>query len=191
MKQIGILSFQGSVSEHVSILKKLSIEPILVHSKETLSQVDGIIIPGGESTTFLKILHFSGLFTPIQEKIKQGLPVMATCAGLILLASHIDNLSQETMNLLPISVSRNGYGPQIASFCESVNVTGFDKPIKAVFIRAPIITKVSPPVEILAKDSFGHPIAVTMVNILGLTFHPELTDDTRLHKLFVHLIDKI
>ena len=190
MKQIGVLSFQGSVEEHIQMLQKLPVHPFRVHSLETLLKADGLIIPGGESTTFLKILHFSGLYTPLQEKIKQGLPTMATCAGLILLASQIESLSQETMDLLPIRVCRNGYGPQIASFCEDISVKGLGTPFHAVFIRAPIITTCGA-VDILASDSFGHPVLVQKEKILGLTFHPELTEDSRLHDFFVHFIDKI
>jgi 5'-phosphate synthase pdxT subunit len=156
-----------------------------------LSSIDGLIIPGGESTTFLKILHFSQLYTPLLEKIKAGLPVMATCAGLILLSTHIDNVEQESMKLLPISVSRNGYGRQIESFCYDASIVGFDRPYRAVFIRAPIITKVDSSVSILARDTKANPIMVKKDKILGLTFHPELTDDTRLHEMFIDLIDKI
>jgi 5'-phosphate synthase pdxT subunit len=191
MNQIGVLGFQGSVEEHLQMLASLKIKAIQVNSLTTLSQVDGIIIPGGESTTFLKILHFSKLYEPLLQKIKKGLPVMATCAGIILLASHIDNLEQESMNLLPISVNRNGYGRQIESFCEDVTVCGLNQPFKAVFIRAPIITKVEKDVTVLAHDSKANPIFVQKNNILGLTFHPELTDDTRIHEMFIHLIDKI
>lgn len=191
MKQIGVLGFQGSVEEHMQMLDRIKVKNSEVMSAESLASIDGLIIPGGESTTFLKILHFNGLYQPLMDKIKAGLPVMATCAGLILLASHIDNVDQESMKLLPINVNRNGYGRQIESFCEEETITGLSSPFKAVFIRAPIITKVEPGVTVLAYDSKANPIMVQKNKILGLTFHPELTDDPRLHEMFIDLIDKI
>lgn len=191
MKQIGVLSFQGSVEEHLHMLDKACVKALAVNSLATLSQVDGLIIPGGESTTFLKILHFSGMFDPLMQKIKEGLPVMATCAGIILLSSEIDSLAQESMKLLPITVNRNGYGPQIASFIENVKIGGLTVPFQAIFIRAPIITQIHGTVTVLAHDSNGNPIFIKKDNILGLTFHPELTDDTRIHEMLIDLIDKI
>jgi len=188
MKHIGILGFQGSIDEHMAMLNQLSVSSERIVNPSTLSSIDGIIIPGGESTTFLKMLHFSKLYEPLCQKIKEGMPVLATCAGIILLSSHIDNLEQESMNLLPIHVNRNGYGPQIFSFSESIALDGFKDPFKAVFIRAPIITKVESSVQILGRDSFKNPVMVLKNKMIGLTFHPELTDDIRIHDFFIHLI---
>ena len=191
MKQIGVLGFQGSVEEHMSMLRSIGVKTVRVNAEKTLSEVDALIIPGGESTTFLKILHFSRIYEPLKAKIKQGLPIMATCAGIILLASHIDHLTQESMGILPISVNRNGYGRQIASFCEEIAVDGLTEPFKAIFIRAPILSKVDPSVKIIAHDSSGNAVLVQKEKILGATFHPELTDDHRIHEIFIHLLDKI
>lgn len=191
MKLIGVLGFQGSVEEHIQMLTSMNKNSIRVTSEQSLSQVDGLIIPGGESTTFLKILHFSNLYEPLLKKIKDGLPVMATCAGVILLASCIDHLNQESMHILPISVSRNGYGRQIASFCEEVKVLGLSDTFKAIFIRAPIITKTDESITILARDSNLNPIMVQKGNVIGLTFHPELTDDDRIHSLFIEKMNII
>lgn len=184
MKRIGVLGFQGSVDEHLKAIERVGHFPLLVREKTHLKEIDGLILPGGESTTFLKLLHTSGLYEPLLAGIKEGLPVLATCAGLIVLASKVSQPEQASMALLDISVQRNGYGSQYESFCEEVKVEGFKKTFRAVFIRAPLIQSVGPGVSILSVDHAGHPVFVQQEHLWGLTFHPELTQDDRIHELF-------
>jgi len=185
--KIGVLGFQGSVEEHLASLQKLGVDVVKVKDVDTLSKVSGIILPGGESTTHLKLLKEVGLFVPLREAIISGLPVLATCAGIILLAIKIDT-EQDSLKVLGIEVVRNGYGPQYYSFVEYINILGFNEPFKAIFIRAPIIKRVDKDVTILARDEKKNPCFVKSGKILGLTFHPELTEDLRLHKMFIDLI---
>lgn len=188
MKRIGVLGFQGSFLEHQQMLESMHIKTQLVISKSALSEIDGLVIPGGESTTFIKLLKFNHLFDELSQKIQEGMPILATCAGVILLASQIDNVEQESMKQLSVQVNRNGYGPQIFSFCETISIEGLQDPFKAVFIRAPIITKVMSPANVIARDSYGNPVMIQEKNRLGLTFHPELTDDQRIHEMFIQMI---
>jgi len=187
--RIGVLSFQGSVEEHLKALDRLHVSGVPIKTEGSLQEIDGLILPGGESTTFLKLLHSSKLFKPLSDRIKNGLPIMATCAGLILLAEKIANVRQESFSSLPITIERNGYGPQYFSFCEEVVMKGLPDPFRAVFIRAPVITYCNPAVETVSKDHEGNPIFIKYNKILGLTFHPELTDDDRIHEIFINLID--
>lgn len=185
--KIGILALQGSVEEHKAILEKLEIENILVKKAKDLDIIDGLIIPGGESTTFSHILKTMEIFEYLREKIKSGLPVLSTCAGLILLAKHIENYPhQNSLDILDITVSRNAYGRQRESFITylSIPVLG-DEPYEAVFIRAPQITRVGEKIRVHAVFQ-EKPVFVEEKNILGLTFHPELTDDLRIHRYFLN-----
>ncbi len=172
------------------MLKHMDLPGIRVKSVAELAQIKGLILPGGESTTFIKLLHNSGLYQPLLESIKNGLPVMATCAGIILLASKVFQPNQEGMGLLRAHVRRNGYGRQLDSFCEEVRIESFEETFRAVFIRAPLVEWVDPEVNILARDSSGHPIFIKDKNIWGLTFHPELTEDDRIHRSFIQEISK-
>lgn len=185
--KIGVLGFQGSVEEHLLSLEKLNVEAVKVKSVEALGKVSGIILPGGESTTLLKLLKESGLFIPLKEAILSGLPVFATCAGVILLADKNDT-GQDSLKILDMEIIRNGYGSQLFSFVEDINILGFNEPFKAVFIRAPIIKNVGKNISVLARDEKGNPCFIKSDKILGLTFHPELTDDLRVHKMFINLI---
>jgi 5'-phosphate synthase pdxT subunit len=184
--RIGILSIQGSIVEHKNMLKKLDVDTILVKKPEDLDKIDGIIIPGGESTTFLTVLENTGLFKKLQDALKNGLPAMGTCAGLILLAKRIENHPhQKTLGVLDITVSRNAYGRQRESFTTYLDIpTIGDKPFEAVFIRAPQILDVGKDVRVLGVF-MEKPVFVEEKNVLGLTFHPELTDDTRIHEYFL------
>lgn len=187
--KIGILALQGSVEEHKEILEKLEIESVLVKKAKDLDIIDGLILPGGESTTFIHLLKTMDIFEYLKEKIKKSLPVLSTCAGLIILAKEIENYpNQNSLDILNINISRNAYGRQRESFITylSIPVLG-DKPYEAVFIRAPKIIKTGEGVKIHAifQDS---PVFVEEGNILGLTFHPELTNDLRIHKYFLSKI---
>jgi pyridoxal 5'-phosphate synthase pdxT subunit len=188
VKRLGILAFQGSVEEHEQMAERSGASTLRVKRPEELGHIDGLIIPGGESSTFIKLLHTSGFYFPLLERISKGLPVLATCAGIILLAQKVVHPEQISMEQLRIKVQRNGYGRQIDSFCEEVSIEGFKEAFRAVFIRAPLILSVDPEVSVLARDHSGHPIYVKDRNITGLTFHPELCGDTRIHRHFISLI---
>ena len=186
--KIGILGFQGSIEEHETVLHHLKVNACRVRTKEDLNGVDGLILPGGESTHMLMAMKFNGLFDAIKQKINENLPVFATCAGVVLLSHRIENSEQETIGALDAVVSRNGYGPQYFSSIEEVKIEGFKKKFRAVFIRAPIVRSVGTQVKVLACDKMGNPIFIKQNRIFGLTFHPELTKDDRLHKLFIETI---
>lgn len=188
MKCIGILAFQGSVEEHEQMTSNLGCSVLRIKQASDLNDIGGLIIPGGESTTFLKLLQTAGLYEPLKEKIQKGLPVLATCAGIIILADKVDPENQLSMGLLRISVVRNGYGPQYDSFCEEVAIESFKETFRAVFIRAPLIQAVDPEVKVLARDKANHPVWVVDRNVWGLTFHPELTCDHRIHQMFINTI---
>lgn len=184
--RIGILAIQGSIVEHKKMLDKLTVETVLVKKAEDLEKIEGIILPGGESTTFLTILENRYLFDSLKDKILNGLPVMGTCAGLILLAKEIENHpEQKSLKVLDITVSRNAYGRQRESFTTYLDISLLgEKVFECVFIRAPQIVKVGNNVRIHATFE-GKPVFVEENNILGLTFHPELTEDTRIHEYFL------
>ncbi len=189
---IGIIGFQGDVSEHAELLKKAAnklgaeVEVKEVRNLAQLSSVEAIIIPGGESTTMFKLLKLYSLYERIREMAMHGLPVMGTCAGLILISSKTNDDRVEGMGLIDTEVERNAYGRQIDSFMEDIEIKGIGK-YRAVFIRAPIIS-VPGNTEILAEQA-GKPVMVRKGKVLGLTFHPELTKDTRVHEYFIRMIE--
>jgi 5'-phosphate synthase pdxT subunit len=189
--RIGVLALQGAVEKHLQMLARLEIPAVPVKYKEELKSVHALIIPGGESTTIGKLLMRFKLFHPIQKRISQGMPVFGTCAGMILLAKNIIGFTQPSFKLLDITIDRNAYGPQIESFEADIqlSVTG-EKPFRAVFIRAPIIREISPRIEVLGSFE-GNPVLIRQDNIMACTFHPELTDDERLHRYFAyHLVSE-
>ncbi|MGB9767404.1 MULTISPECIES: pyridoxal 5'-phosphate synthase glutaminase subunit PdxT [Dictyoglomus] len=184
--RIGILAIQGSVVEHEKMLKRLEVETVLVKKPEHLDIINGIILPGGESTTFFTVLENRLLFDVLREKLANGLPAMGTCAGLILLANRIENHpDQKTLKVLDITVSRNAYGRQRESFSTYIKIPILgEKEFECVFIRAPQIVEIGKNVKVHATFE-NKPIFVEEGNILGLTFHPELTDDLRIHEYFL------
>ncbi len=191
MKRVGVLSLQGDVGEHVRTLSELGCEVVKVRTVEQLDSVDGLVMPGGESTTIAHLLTTSGLSDALGLKLKEEMPVFGTCAGLILLSAHVlDGRSDQwSYGALGVSVRRNGYGRQIASFEAPLDVKGVGT-VAGVFIRAPKIEHVTDDVEVLAtydqdNGEGPHPVLVRQGNVLGASFHPELTSDTRLHRLFV------
>jgi 5'-phosphate synthase pdxT subunit len=192
--KIGILALQGAFIEHVRFISNLKSEAIEVRLHEDLEGLDGLIIPGGESTTILKLMHGYQIFQPLQKMIKNGFPVWGTCAGMICLAQRVHN-SQESylhpLEVMDIEVKRNAFGRQVDSFeiDLSIPILG-KKPYHAVFIRAPLIDKISPGVEILASLADGTIVAAKQNNILVTSFHPELTDDLRFHEYFLDLASK-
>lgn len=185
MAKIGILALQGAFIEHKKILEGLGAQCVEIRQLKDLKDLDGIVLPGGESTVQGQLLHKLNLFEPIRDRILSGLPVLATCAGLILLARSIEGDSESHLGTLPVTVRRNAYGRQLGSFSGTYPVKGYDS-FPMVFIRAPYIAETDPEVEILASID-EHPVAVKYKNQIGLSFHPELSSDTRIHETFLQL----
>ncbi|WP_199851261.1 pyridoxal 5'-phosphate synthase glutaminase subunit PdxT [Clostridium botulinum] len=184
--KVGVLDLQGSVAEHMKILEKIeNVEPVRVKYKEDLDDIQGIILPGGESTTLGKLLKDFNIYDTLKEKIEKGLPVWGTCAGMILLAKDIQGQKESYFKVIDIKVKRNAYGSQLNSFSIEEMLEDIDKePIELVFIRAPYITTVGSNVTIL-KRVRKNIVAAEEKNVLVTSFHPELTEDTRFHKYFI------
>jgi 5'-phosphate synthase pdxT subunit len=184
--RIGVLALQGAFREHIQALQRLGAEAIPLRSPKELADLDGVVLPGGESTTMDKLLRKFELQQPLRRRIEAGMPVLATCAGLILLADEVrDGLpDQESMHLLPVTVRRNAYGRQPESFEADVVVDGLEEPFRGVFIRAPLVESTRGGVEVLGSID-DRPVAIRSGHILALTFHPELTGDDRLHEVFL------
>ena len=182
---IGILALQGDFAKHEAMLQALNARTIQVKKPEELHQCDGLIIPGGESTTLTKLMRLYEFYEPIRAFATRH-PVMGTCAGMIMVASEVDDERVEPLNLIDIAVHRNAYGRQIDSFITEVDVAflGNCQPFRTIFIRAPQIREVRTGVDILMEHQ-GKPIMVQSKNILALAFHPELTDDPRIHQYFI------
>lgn len=188
--RVGVLALQGDVREHVTMLATVGADVVKVRRTEDLEDLDGLVVPGGESTTIAYLLTTSGIRPVLQQKINDGLSVLGTCAGLILLSREIlgGRSDQWSYASLDIAVRRNGYGRQIASFETDVSVIGLG-PVPGVFIRAPKIESWGDDVEVLATLDHGdgeHPVLVRQQNAWGCSFHPELTSDTRIHELFTN-----
>ena len=188
MKRIGVLALQGDFIEHVSMLRKLSVEASPIRLQKQLQGLDGLVIPGGESTTIVKLMEIYNLTEAIQGLILDGLPVLGTCAGMILLSKSTTQLNLETIGAINIEVKRNAFGRQINSFETDISIPALgEEPFRAIFIRAPIITRAGTEVEILARLEDGTSVAARQGKVLVCAFHPELTDDTRFHKYFLEL----
>lgn len=186
--KIGVLALQGAFVEHEKILSDLGATCVEIRQKKDVDEIDGIVLPGGESTVQGKLLRELDLFDVIKEKILAGLPTLGTCAGLILLAETIENDDVTHISTLPIVVRRNAYGRQLGSF-ESIGTVGNIKDYPMVFIRAPYITKTLNGVEVLSVID-GNIVGVKYKNQIGLAFHPEMTRDYRIHKEFIDIISK-
>ena len=185
--KIGVLALQGSVIDHVKVLKKCGVEPVLVKLPHDLREINGLILPGGESTTIGKLMKQYGLDKEIKRRYKEGMPIYGSCAGAILLAKDIVGSKQPKLGLMDISIKRNEYGRQVDSFEAELDI--FDMPFKGVFIRAPVISELHDGCKILCKFK-NKPVMVEQGNLLVSTFHPELTDDLRIHKYFIEMVDK-
>ncbi len=186
MVTVGILGLQGDIARHQQALSSLQLDAIAVRTAAELDAVDSLIIPGGESTTISKMLDSNNLLETLRSKIRSGLPTWGTCAGMILLASSLlDGRSdQHTLGALDIAVRRNAYGRQIDSFEAPLDIPAIGtQPFVGVFIRSPMVASSGPAVEVLATHR-EHPVLCRQGNVWASSFHPELTDDTRLHKLF-------
>lgn len=186
--KIGVLALQGAFIEHIKKLRALGVDAVEVRLPEDLDGLDGLIIPGGESTTIGKLAVEYGLVEPLQQ-FAQEKPTWGTCAGMIFLAKDIGNDRQPLLGLMDVKVNRNAFGRQVDSFEEDLQIAGLgDEPFHAVFIRAPVVTDASSGVSILARLEDGRIVAVREGHLLATAFHPELTDDDRLHQYFVNLI---
>lgn len=185
--EIGVLALQGAFIEHIKIFKELGVSTFEIRQlKDIDKKFDALVLPGGESTVQIKLLKKLGLFEPLKKKIKGGLPVMATCAGLILLAKDVQNQKDTGFNTLPVTVVRNAYGRQLGSFIVSEEMDGIGK-FEMIFIRAPSIKSVEKDVQILSQVD-GNIVCVRYKNQLALSFHPELTNDKKIHEYFLSMI---
>jgi len=184
---IGVLALQGDVPEHIKALEEAGANAVPVKTVERLKEVDGLVIPGGESTTVGMLLERFELMEPLRRRVAEGMPLFGTCTGLILMAREIEGSPQPRIGCLDVAVRRNAYGRQVDSFETDVPAPALgEEPLRAVFIRAPQVTRVEPGVEVLAESEAG-PILVRQGRMLGATFHPELTGDRRVHSLFVEM----
>jgi pyridoxal 5'-phosphate synthase pdxT subunit len=175
--RIGVLALQGNFREHAAMLHRLGAEPVEVRKPEQLDGLDGLVVPGGESTTFMRLMRLYGLEDAIRRFAQ---PILGTCAGLIV-------LDRDHLGLVDVEVARNAYGRQVFSFEADLDLKGEDKPLRGVFIRAPRVTASGSDVEVLAELD-GEPVLLRQGRLLVATFHPELTDDTRVHELFLDAV---
>ncbi len=189
--RIGVLALQGDVREHLEALATLGIEATEVRTLAQLDQVDGLIIPGGESTTIARLLLIFDMHEPLRDRIEAGMPVWGTCAGAILLAERAPDLDRPTLGLMDMLAERNAYGRQVDSFEVDLDITGLDGgPLRAVFIRAPRLAEPGPGVEVLARLEDGSIAACRQGHMLATAFHPELTTDSRLHAYFLAMTEE-
>jgi 5'-phosphate synthase pdxT subunit len=188
--RIGVLALQGDFKEHAEILRKLGVEPVEVREVEDLEGLAGIIVPGGESTAIGNLMVSSGLLDGVRSFFYKGGPVWGTCAGMVLAASATTGPRQPLLGLMNALVERNGFGRQVYSFEQVLDVEGFEEPFMGVFIRAPFFEDVGPGVEVLSEVD-GRVVAARGENILVTAFHPELTDDTRFHEYFLREVCNI
>jgi 5'-phosphate synthase pdxT subunit len=195
---VGVFALQGDVREHLRVLEALGASATGVRRVAELDACDGLVIPGGESTTMFKLARTFDLFEPIRQRIKEGMPVFGTCAGMIMLADRIEDgtADQETLGGLDITVRRNAFGRQVDSFEGDVSFAGLDDPVHAVFIRAPWVEDAGSEVEVLARvdddrapvGAAGRIVAVRQGSLMATSFHPEVDGDGRIHRLFLDLI---
>ena len=184
---VGVLAIQGDFAAHIRVLRHVGVDAVEIRRSSDLVSLDGLILPGGESTTMLKFIEGEGLNEPITDFARPGKPIFGTCAGAILLARDVYNPSQPSLGLIDIGVERNGYGRQVDSFVADIEPALEGGLLEAVFIRAPKIKRAGPDVEVLGSLN-GEPVLVRERNILAATFHPELTEDTRVHRMFADMV---
>ncbi|HEV3089590.1 MAG TPA: pyridoxal 5'-phosphate synthase glutaminase subunit PdxT [Candidatus Elarobacter sp.] len=185
---IGVLALQGDVVEHVHALERAGARALEVRTPADLERVDALIVPGGESTTVIRLLDRFGLTEPIKARVRAGMPFWGTCMGLIVAAHDVAGIEQPTLNLLDVTVRRNAFGRQVDSAEIPLAIPALGgEPFPAVFIRAPWIERTGPNVETLAERD-GHGVMVREKNVLGTSFHPELTGDDRVHRYFLDMV---
>ena len=188
MSKVGVLALQGDFLEHRQVLLRLGVDAIEVRLAQQLDELAGLIIPGGESTTICRLMDVYGIREPLKQRIRSGLTVWGTCAGMIVLAQRLTEDKPKPLGLMDIEVKRNAYGRQVDSFEADLEVPALgDEPFHAVFIRAPKVTHMGKEVEVLASLDEGDPVAVRQGTMLATGFHPELTTDTRFHSLFLEM----
>lgn len=189
--RVGVLALQGTFIEHIASLRLLGAEASQVRLPRELNTLDGLVIPGGESTTMLRLMRNFELLQPIREMAEDGLPVWGTCAGMILVARGISNDRMETLGLMDIKVKRNAFGSQIDSFEADLDIPAVGKePFHAVFIRAPVIEQVMPGVEVLSRLPGGTIVVARQNSLLACAFHPEFTEDLRFHSYFLSMVSQ-
>lgn len=184
---IGVLALQGAVSEHIRAIQACGAEGIAVKKTDQLDDIDGLIIPGGESTTIVRLMKQYGFIEAIRERAAAGMPIFGTCAGMIVIAQRINGQDEVPLGLMDITVERNAFGRQRESFETELNVKGLTDHLRAVFIRAPVITVVGAGVEVLARVN-DQIVAARENQYLVTAFHPELTDDHRMHGYFLDMV---
>ncbi|MDD7814159.1 pyridoxal 5'-phosphate synthase glutaminase subunit PdxT [Mycolicibacter sinensis] len=192
--RIGVLALQGDVREHLGALRAVGADPVPVRRRAELDAVDALLIPGGESTTMSHLLRELELTDPLRARLAAGMPAYGSCAGMILLATEIVDAGAEGRAAIPLggvdmTVRRNAFGRQVDSFEGDVAFAGLDDPVHAVFIRAPWVERVGPGVQVLAEAA-GHPVAVRHGGVLATSFHPEVTGDRRIHRLFLDIVNE-
>ena len=190
--RVGVLALQGDTREHLAALRDAGADSVSVRRREELDAVDALVIPGGESTTMSHLLRELDLLEPLRDRLADGFPAYGACAGMILLASEILNAGVGGREAVPLrgidmTVRRNAFGRQVDSFEGDVEFSGFDKPVRGVFIRAPWVERVGDGVQVLARAA-GHAVAVRQGRVLATAFHPEMTGDRRIHRLFVDIV---
>jgi len=187
--RIGVLALQGSFAEHIQSFRRLDVSAPEVRLPEHLEGLQGLVIPGGESTTIGRLLTEYQLLSPLSRMIAAGFPVWGTCAGMILLARRSTDLPHPLLTAIDITVERNGWGRQVDSYETEIDVPAFGSPrFRAVFIRPPVVTNVGPGVDILARTDAGAVVAIRQANALATAFHPELTADLRFHTYFLRMV---
>lgn len=186
--KIGVLAVQGDFAEHCHVLRSVGVTPAEVRLPKHLEGLDGLIIPGGESTTLSRLMSLYDLREPVANMAERGKAVWGTCAGMIMLANEITEQDPVPMGLMDVGVQRNAFGRQVDSFEQDLHIQALgDREYHAIFIRAPVIIRVGDPVNVLAALPDGRPVAVQQGNMMATSFHPELTDDARIHRYFVSL----
>lgn len=199
---IGVLALQGDVVEHVRVLRACGANPVSVRRPAELATVDGLVLPGGESTAISRLLQVFGLLEPLRQRLREGLPAFGSCAGMILLASEVLDTRPDARHLsaIDMTVRRNAFGRQVDSFETTLDFAGLENgepptPLRAVFIRAPWVERVGPEVEVLARlpsgPAAGTIVAVRQANVVATAFHPEVTGDRRVHRWFVEQVRRV
>jgi 5'-phosphate synthase pdxT subunit len=195
---VGVLALQGDVREHLQVLESVGASPVAVRRQSELADVDGLVLPGGESTTIAKLARIFELMEPLRARIADGMPAFGTCAGMILLADRIEDgtADQETIGGLDVTVRRNAFGRQVHSFDGDIDFAGLDEPVHTSFIRAPWVESVGQTVDVLARvpddpvrgAAAGKVVAVRQGPLMATSFHPEVGGDSRVHRVFVDLV---
>lgn len=187
--RIGVLALQGAFVEHIAVLQRIGAEAPAIRLPQQLDSLDGLIIPGGESTSMLHLMRSVGLMQPLRELAKKGFPILGTCAGTICLAKDVLGHDMETLSVMDVTVKRNRFGRQVDSFETDLAIPILaGGPFRGVFIRAPSVTRVGRKVEVIAMLPDGDIVACRQGKLIGIVFHPELTDDLRLHNYFLSLV---